>query len=251
MANTRRRVEAFRSEVGMLRNVIKRTVNEVIREELEDVEALKKKQRVIEAGLKKAEMKSSLFQDLRPLIRRVEALEMAVRDMEKVASDKGVERSIREALKKRKVEAVLEDIVESKMGALNNKILMLRREIDMVRGALESSKVKKLEEEFESRLGKLKSEIAEVSVERQSQDEVFDAEIKKLKRGMEGFGRLGEQAQGPKLGDILRDLEIIKTKQEWIENNIERIDIKPILRKMEELEHRIRVINVSSPIVLE
>lgn len=245
------RVMAFRSEVSMLRNVIKRTVNEVIREELEDVETLKRKQRLIEADLKKAETKSSLFRDLRPLIKRVEALERAVRDVEKAASGKVVERSIRDVIKGRKVEGVLEDMVESRLSSFNNKVLMLRREIEMMRGELDSSRTRKLEEEFERRLGKLKSEIAEVAVEHQSKEEVFDSDIRGLKKAVKDMRPFGGQSGRIDVDELRRDLEIIKTKQEWIENNIERIDIKPLLRKIEELEHRIRVITVSSPIVLE
>ena len=146
---------------------------------------------------------------------------------------------------------MLEDMVESKLGKLNNKILMLKREMEMLMGELESSKVKKLEEELERSIGNLKSRIAGVAVESKGTDVVFDSEIEKLKKDIETMREIEKHIRGLNLQEIRRDMEIIKTKQEWIENNIERIDIKPLLRKMEELEHRIRVIRVSSPIVVE
>ena len=97
----------------------------------------------------------------------------------------------------------------------------------------------------------VKSQINKVIIDGKGLEERMLSEIEDLKKGTENMEKLGGQFKSFDLGELRRDLEIIKTKQEWIENNIERIDIKPLMRKMEELEHRIRVIRVSTPIIVE
>ncbi len=146
---------------------------------------------------------------------------------------------------------VLGDMVESRLSGLNNKVLMLRREIEMLRGELESSKVRKLEGEFQRNIGNLKSQLNKVIIDGKGLEERLGSEIEILKKETGDLGKTGEHVKGLNIEELRRDLEIIKTKQEWIENNIERIDMKPLLRKMEELEHKIRLIRTSSPIVLE
>ena len=48
-------------------------------------------------------------------------------------------------------------------------------------------------------------------------------------KGMEEAGAAG----------VMRDLEILKTKAEWLESTVQKFDLKPIYDKMEELETRV------------
>ncbi len=203
-----RGLKAFRSEVDALRNVIKRAVNDAVRRRLGDMEELKKRQELLEKSLRRGPGKG-----------------LAGKDMK-----------------------MLEGMVESRLGGLNNKILMLRREMEMLRSELESSSVKRLQEGFHRDVSNIKSQLNKVIIDGRGLEERISSEMEELKSGMEAPKPGGP---GINVEELKRDLEIIKTKQEWIENNIERIDIKPLLMKMEELEHRIRVMRVSSPIVLE
>ncbi len=231
MAGTKSGVKAFRSEVDMLRNVIRRTVNEVIDKKLRDT-----------GGGKPA----GPVRDLSPLAGRIGKLEReigAVRDM----AGKGV----KELVKGKDIEGLLGGITESKLGEINKKIRMFGKELEMLRSQVEDSNVKKFEEKFQREMGAMKSQVNKVIIDGKGLEERLSSEMEDLKNGPGIPKPEGGQVKGPDMEELRRDLEIIKTKQEWIENNIERIDIKPLLRKMEELEHKMRVIRVSSPIILE
>lgn len=228
------KIKEFKREVDALRNVIRKTVDEVVGEKLGDI---------VVTGEAETEGGGSLE-------KRIASLEIAVENIDESVKE-AVDEEFRNLSEGEGMEIVKGEVESGDLDKVNNKILMLKREIEMLRSELESSSVKRLEEELQKVVGSLKSQVNKVIVDSRDLEERIASELEDVKKEMINLKSKGEHAGGLNMKEFIRDLEIIKTKQEWIENNIERIDIKPILRKMEELEHRIRMIGGSAAVIVE
>ena len=88
-------------------------------------------------------------------------------------------------------------------------------------------------------------------------------DVKSLKKGMDDWDRKGyptvtgkdlgitlEDIEKMNIGGVRRDLEILKTRQQWLENSIKRFDVKPLYEKIEDIEHVLRRFKMSSPVVV-
>jgi methyl-accepting chemotaxis protein len=82
-------------------------------------------------------------------------------------------------------------------------------------------------------------------------NERIENESNDIKRDTEEIGALKDAIDKMDIDDILRNIESIKMKNQWIEQNIEKIDIRLLYEKMEELEHKLEIMKVSSPYVIE
>lgn len=212
-------MQTFRKEVDALKNTIKRTVDEVLKEKREIA------QTDVDLG--------RVDERLEEMDSRVKSLERAVKDSESLVK-KALEKELKGL-----------DINKAVGKGMESSVSELRKDVEMLRNDIESSSTKKLEEELDRQVGSLRSEVNGLAAKSKALDQRL-ASAENVKGGVPMPPVPTKDTQ-----KFLRDMEIIKTKQEWIENNIERIDVRPLMKKMEELEHRIRVLKVSSPIVLE
>ena len=106
-------------------------------------------------------------------------------------------------------------------------------------------------EEKDRELDKIKESLRDIDEKSRSEMEALEIEIRAMNtklgtmntsvKGMEGAGAAG----------VLRDLEILKTKTEWLESMIQKLDLKPIYEKLEELEERVMAAGGYSPLVIE
>ena len=118
--------------------------------------------------------------------------------------------------------------VDAKMTALLKDSEEKEREIDKIRASMKDrdKKSDELLEKLEIELRALGTKITSMSG---------------TVKGVEGAGVTG----------IMRDLEILKTKQEWLESTVHKFDLKHIYDKIEELEDRVRSSGGYHPIVIE
>ena len=72
-----------------------------------------------------------------------------------------------------------------------------------------------------------------------------------MKEGIVSLQGLEEKIKGVNTENISRDLEILKTKTKWLENQVEGLNIKPIHDRIVELESELKKVSGSSPIVME
>jgi len=106
-------------------------------------------------------------------------------------------------------------------------------------------------EDKDKEMEKIKASLKEMEYKSEHDIESLEIEINALNsklgsmttsvKGMEGAGAVG----------ILRDLEILKTKAEWLESTVQKFDLKPIYEKIQELEERLRSAGGYSPVVIE
>jgi tetrahydromethanopterin S-methyltransferase subunit G len=72
-----------------------------------------------------------------------------------------------------------------------------------------------------------------------------------MSQRMNEIKSIEEELKTLNIKDITRDIEILKQKVQWIENNIEKINIKPLHERIQEIEHKINTVKISSPYVIE
>ncbi len=97
-------------------------------------------------------------------------------------------------------------------------------------------------------MDKLKESIKEVQDQVAKNHEELNIEVKAMNsklsttstsvKGMESAGTPG----------IMRDLEILKTKAEWLESTVQKFDLNPVYEKLQELETRLRAVGAGSSV---
>jgi hypothetical protein len=125
--------------------------------------------------------------------------------------------------------------MDQKAGPSDAKLTTLLKESDEREKELE--KIKESLHDIESRSGK---DLESLEIELKALTSKLSSTTTSVK-GMEGAG----------VTDITRDLEILKTKAEWLESTVQKFDLKPIYEKIEELEDRLRTHGGYSPMVIE
>jgi len=132
---------------------------------------------------------------------------------------------------------VLKDKMEEKLRQLEN----LKR--DVIESAIDSlmaqpNALNKFLDERVSRQLKELSEKVEIVEKRMGP---VDAKITKVVRDLEGSDVSG----------VMKDIEILKTKFDWLESTVQKFDLKPLYEKLMELEERSKYSSSYSPMVIE
>ncbi len=117
--------------------------------------------------------------------------------------------------------------------------------------SFENIEMKNFAEKLHKRLEQMDKKINEISERHEEIFEKISNDINALNKKADGIKELEGEIKKLDLKYIKRDIESLKTKAEWIENNIEKIDLEPLLEKITEMESKIRVIRLSSPVIIE
>ncbi len=144
------------------------------------------------------------------------------------------------------------------------EIETLRKQVEENRSKIESisskdlKNYKKLKEHevedivnFQSRLEKMHEDMKEDFEKAKEQMEEFQAKMKAFEKDIEEIKKIEDDIKKLDLKQIRREIEILKTKEQWIEHTFENIDIRPVVEKMEEIEHKIDRLKATSPFVIE
>ncbi|MBN2330958.1 MAG: hypothetical protein JXC85_04015 [Candidatus Aenigmarchaeota archaeon] len=154
-------------------------------------------------------------------------------------------------VKKAIVESSIDELLAqpANLGKLIDKKLLddvrdLKKAVEKLSGrsAYPDSKLASILKESDDRereLEKLKAKVKDLEETAGRGFEEFETELKAMTsklgsvhgsvKGMEEAGTAG----------VMRDLEILKTKAEWLESTVQKFDLKPIYEKIEELETRL------------
>jgi prefoldin subunit 5 len=153
----------------------------------------------------------------------------------------------------------------------NHTVSMLSREIDSLKKELEQARKKaqqdsakdekffsRLKERevgdivtFQARLEKIHEEVKVEFKEVTDQMNDFRAQMTQFGKSMEDLRKVDDDIKKLDIKEIRRELEILKTKGHWIEDNLEKLDVKPFMDKMQEVEHKIDRLRATSPFVIE
>jgi hypothetical protein len=79
----------------------------------------------------------------------------------------------------------------------------------------------------------------------------FELKAKSIKELAERLDKNQKEVEDVDIKDMRRDIEVLKQKMDWIEEGIDKINVKPIFERIEEIEHMMQTFKVSNPVIIE
>ena len=76
-------------------------------------------------------------------------------------------------------------------------------------------------------------------------------ELSAIEEKMDNIEKGHEKVKGLDTAGLLREIEILKAKQKWIEDNIEHFNLEPLHEKIADFERRLNVMKINSPLIIE
>ncbi|MBN2102349.1 MAG: hypothetical protein JW716_05765 [Candidatus Aenigmarchaeota archaeon] len=76
-------------------------------------------------------------------------------------------------------------------------------------------------------------------------------ELSAIEEKMKNIERGHETIKGIDPGSLIREIEMLKGKQKWIEENIEHFDLEPLHEKIADFERRLNMLKINSPLIIE
>lgn len=108
--------------------------------------------------------------------------------------------------------------------------------------------------ELKEDIGRMKDDVKALKSSGRGDVEEMGIELKALAAKLESLHRSVSSVEESGVSGVLRDLEILKTKADWLESTMHKLDVGKIYERMEELEGMVRVAaqsGGSGPIILE
>lgn len=146
--------------------------------------------------------------------------------------------------------SVLEDL-KNKSQLANKRITRLEKIPSPPSKEGKQENIRKFEEEVYKQFKSINSSIKDIIANSKEKTEKAESEIKILKDSIEETKRLEEEVKRMNIKSIMRDLEILKTKNQWLESQIEKIGTGPLYDRIQELEHKINTLRASSALIIE
>jgi len=131
------------------------------------------------------------------------------------------------------------------------KMVEFEKELKSVKDVLEDFDVKNLEEDVFKQFSRSSSDAAK-TIETQKKDiEEIEIELSAVKKSLSDFQIFEKEFTGLDISNLKKDIESLKVKSHWLEMELEKLSIRPLLEKMNELESRISTIRLSHPTIIE
>ena len=104
---------------------------------------------------------------------------------------------------------------------------------------------------FQVRLEKIHEELKDDFTRVVEKMEEFHVKMNTFEGNMEDMKKVEDHIKRLDLKQLRREIEILKTKEHWIMDNLEKLDIDPVFEKIQEIEHNIKLLKATSPFVIE
>jgi hypothetical protein len=108
-----------------------------------------------------------------------------------------------------------------------------------------------LTKEIYNQFDKMNNGIKESGKRTDDLSERFNVEIKTLKEKMGEVDRSKEQIESLDIANVRRDMESLKQKLQYIEQNLDRFDFKPVMEMIKEVDNKINNLRASSALIIE
>ena len=176
----------------------------------------------------------------------------------KVAKQHDKQASILTALIDKKIDAkfsVLEDQITKMFRILKvlkkktdtKRIDIIEKEVSTIKETLEDINLKSLEEDVFKKFQELNSEIKNSLKTQKMEMAKMSSESSKLKKGMHEAKSTPEAD----MKNLARKVEALKTKSEWFELELEKVNIRELHERIDELQARLSAIRISQPLIIE
>jgi len=137
------------------------------------------------------------------------------------------------------------------------KMLKLEKDVKATQNAFDHRtrvsdyEAKELQDEIKREFKSLNSIITSELKRLKENSDKLELELRALKERVKDISSIEEQMKETDISSMRREIETLKTKNEWIEAKLDDVDILPLERKMSSLERKIKTIRESSPIIIE
>ena len=163
--------------------------------------------------------------------KRIESLEKRIQSLENL-----LEKRVSKTLQKiRPIDIEKYSSLVKRMNILDDKIEDLKKE---------ESSLEKLRPEVNRTIENLNRKISNTLMKNKMDIKHADEEILILKNQLAEVRKLD-------IKRLLREMEVLKMKTRWLEEHVDRFDVKPIFEMIDELESRIKAITSTTPMVIE
>jgi uncharacterized phage infection (PIP) family protein YhgE len=98
---------------------------------------------------------------------------------------------------------------------------------------------------------KINTDLVESIEKKKSEIQRLEQETAQMREGILSLKNLEGKLKDMDSESITRDLEILKTKTKWLEDQIGEINIKPLHDRISELETDLKRITSNSPLIVE
>jgi len=116
---------------------------------------------------------------------------------------------------------------------------------------LETADIKAIEQGLYKQMNEIKEMVNDVAERTKDQEERINREFSDVKKGAEDMRVIKEVVDKMNIGKISREIDSLKEKANWIEENMENRDLDSLREKIEDIERKLDNIKSSSPYVLE
>jgi DNA repair exonuclease SbcCD ATPase subunit len=235
-------------EVGVLEKKIDELNNSIsgLRLEMPKAEHI-----LVEIEQRIGQTKGALFtkqqHELDEMIKKIGLIESRV---------EGTERDVEESIEKIKKETGVSEIGRFLNNVNENRkkieeLQLMKKDFNEIKKRSESFNAQEIKENIITDFEKINNNLVESVEQKKSEIQRIEHETAQMREGIESLKGLEQRIGKVNAEGITRDLEILKTKTKWLEEQIEGLDIKPLHERIHELETDLRRIISSSPLVVE
>lgn len=127
----------------------------------------------------------------------------------------------------------------------------MKREFESIKKRSASFNAQEIKDNIMKDFEKINNSLVESVEQKRTEIQRIEQETAKMREGIESLKELEKKVGGVDSEGISRDLEILKTKTKWLEEQLEGLDIKPLHDRLKELELDLNKITTNSPLVVE
>lgn len=179
--------------------------------------------------------------------KRLQMMETRVQEAEK-----NVEEDI-EKMKRQSAESelpkFLNEVKENKKKI--EALEAMKTEFDEIKKRSASFNAKEMKENILTEFEKINTDLVESIEKKRSEIERIEEETARMRDGIESLKNIEDKIKGMDSENISRDLEILKTKTKWLEEQVEGLNMKPLHERIKELELELKRVTSASPLVVE
>lgn len=127
----------------------------------------------------------------------------------------------------------------------------MQAEVKAMRMRMDKIDFPGLTQEIYSQFESMNNSIKEFEKRTDDLAEKTNVELKTLKEKVDETKQAKEHVDNLDISNIRRDMESLKQKSQYIEQHIERVDIRPIVEMIKDVENKVSTLRASSALIIE
>ena len=131
------------------------------------------------------------------------------------------------------------------------KIDEMKSSVESLKSRIDKIDFKGLSEDIYNQFEKMNTGIKDTDKRNDDAVEKLNVEIKTLREKMNEVSNAKEHVDNLDITNIRRDMEIIKQKNQFLEQHLERVDIRPIVDMIKDVELKVNNLQASSALIIE